>query len=35
MNEDNGVSGFGEFMLWDGIIGLVGFLIVCGMAGGN
>lgn len=34
MNEDNGVSGFGEFMFWVGVVGLIGFIVVC-MAGGN
>jgi len=35
MDDDNGLSSFGDFMLWVGIIGLVGFVLVCMMAGGN
>ena len=34
-NEGGGLSGFGDFMLWVGIIGIVGFVLTLLVAGGG
>ena len=31
----SGVSDFGKLMFWVGVFGLIGFFVVCVMAGGN
>ena len=31
-DDGNGLSGFGDFMLWVGIIGIIGFVLTCLLA---
>ena len=31
-NEEGGLSGLGDFMLWVGIIGVIGFVLTCILA---